>query len=160
MNNFESYLVLISKSEHSKDAEIGDKVKVRIGNEIETVATIVNINDVSKDKKIIVLRLITNNIQLLQYRKLRIEIIWWEETGLKVNNKSILKDGDFSYVVRRKGNFEEKILIKILKETNEFSLITNYTTEELNKMKLDLSKYRMTINEYDEILVNPKKYLE
>ena len=160
VNNFESYLALVSKSEHSENAKVGDRVKIRIANEIDTIGTIAAINDAGKDKKVIVLKVTTNNIQLLQYRKLKIEIIWWEEIGLKVSNKSILREGDFSYVVRRKGSFEEKILIKIIKETDEYSLIANYTTEELNKMKVDLSKYRMTINEHDEILVNPEKYIK
>lgn len=159
VNNFESYLALISKSQHSKSSKIGDRVKIRIGNDLELIGTVEAINEVDKDKKIIILKVTTNNIQLLQYRKLRIEIIWWEDIGLKVNNKSIIKEGDYSYVIRRKGNFEEKILVKIIKETDEYSLIKNYTTDELNKMKLDFSESRMTINEYDEILVNPEKYI-
>ncbi len=160
VNNFETHLALISKSEHSVDAEIGDRVKIRIGNEEETMATIEAINDVGKNKQVIVLKVTTNAVQLLQYRKLRIEIIWWEETGLKINNKSILKENDYSYIVRQKGRFMEKILVKIVKETDEYSLITNYSTEELNKMKLDLTEHRMTINENDLILINPEKYFK
>ena len=40
VNNFETYLTLISKSEDSKDANVGDKIKIRIANEEETEATI------------------------------------------------------------------------------------------------------------------------
>lgn len=160
INNFESYLALVSKSEHSKDSKVGDSVKIRIGNEEESIATIEAINDAGKGKKIIVLKVTTNTVQLLQYRKLRIEIIWWEDIGLKVNNKSIIKEKDYSYVVRKKANFTEKILVKIISETDEYSLIRNYTTDELNKMKLEITENRMTINENDEILVNPEKYVE
>lgn len=158
VNNFETYLTLISKSEDSKDANVGDKIKIRIANEEETEATIEAINDAGKDKKIFILKLTTNSIQLLNYRKLKIEIIWWEQTGLKINNKSILKEDDYSYVVRQKGRYLEKILVKIIKETDDFSLITNYTTDELSKMKIDTTENRMTINEDDVILINPEKY--
>lgn len=160
VNNFETYLTLISRSEHSQDAKVGDKIKIRIANEEETEATIEAINDVEKNKRVIVLKLSTNSIQLLQYRKLKIEIIWWEEIGLKINNKLILREDDYSYVVRQKGRFLEKILIKILKETDDFSLITNYTTEELTKMQRDITESRMTINEDDVILINPEKYFK
>ena len=65
---------------------------------------------------------------------------------------------DYSYVVRQKGRYLEKILVKIIKETDDFSLITNYTTDELSKMKIDTTENRMTINEDDVILINPEKY--
>lgn len=160
VNNFETYLAIVSKSEHSENAEVGDKIKIRIGNEEEAVAVIEAINESGKNKKVIVLKVTTNANHLLQYRKLKIEIIWWEESGLKVNNKSILKENDLSYVVRQKGRFTENILVKIIKETDEFSLITNYTTEELNKMKLELTETRITINEDDLILNNPEKHFK
>ena len=54
---------------------------------------------------------------------------------------------------------KEKMLVKILKQTNEFSLIDNYTTEELKKMGLDISEDRKTISVNDEIVVNPKRVI-
>ena len=160
VNNFENYLVVKSKSKHAMETEVGDKVKIRIANEDEVVAIVEAVNDAGKDGKIIVFKISVNTERLLQYRKIKIEIIWWEDQGLKVNNKAFIKDNDFSYIARKRGTIVEQILVKIIKETDEFSLIRNYTTEELNDMKLDLTKNRVTINENDEILINPQKYIQ
>ena len=160
VNNFENYLVVKSKSTHAMETEVGDKVKIRIANEDEVVAIVEAVNDAGKDGKIIVFKISVNTERLLQYRKIKVEIIWWEDQGLKVNNKAFTKDNDLSYIARKRGTIIEQILVKVIKETDEFSLIRNYTTEELNDMKLDLTKNRMTINENDEILINPQKYIQ
>lgn len=157
INNFENFLVINSKSDHALAAEVGNNVKVRIGNEAENVATIEAINDAGKDGKIIILKLTVNTENLLQYRKIKIEILWWEDIGLKVNNKSIIKKGDLSYVVRKRGNIFEEILIKIVKETDDYSLITNYLPEELNEVKSNSIDFGKTkLNENDVILINPE----
>lgn len=159
VNNFETYLVVTSKSDNAENAEVGDKIKVRIGNEDEAVATIAGINE-GNGRNIIILRINTNGITLLQYRKVKVEIIWWEGKGLKVSNKSLIKEGDYFYVIRNKAGFKEKILVKLIKETSDYSLIGNYSTEELKDLKLKISEDRVSINENDEILSNPEKFTE
>lgn len=159
VDNFYTYLVFKTKSKEGKSAKIGDKIKVRINNENEIDATVNNIIDTGKDKRIIILRINTDTINLLKYRKTRIEIIWWSDKGLKVRNDSIFKEGEYNYVIRNYMGTKEKMLVKILKQTNEFSLIDNYTTEELKKMGLDISEDRKTISVNDEIVVNPKRVI-
>ena len=159
VNNFETYLVVTSKSNNAENAEVGDKIKVRIGNEDEAEAIVAGINE-GNGRKIIILKINTNGITLLQYRKVKVEIIWWEGKGLKVSNKSLIKEGDYFYVIRNKAGFKEKILVKLIKETSDYSLIGNYSTEELKDLKLKISEDRVSINENDEILSNPEKFTE
>ena len=71
---------------------------------------------------------------------------------------SILYENGSSYVLRKKNGNIEKILVKILKENDNYCIIGNYdseelvnlgyTTKEINSMK--------TIKLYDEIIVNPE----
>lgn len=50
-----------------------------------------------------------------------------------------------------------KILIKIIKENDNYSIITNYKTEELKNMGYDVQAINnmKQISIYDEILVDP-----
>lgn len=50
-----------------------------------------------------------------------------------------------------------KILVKIIKENDNYSIITNYKTEELKNMGYDVQAINnmKQISIYDEILVDP-----
>ena len=77
--------------------------------------------------------------------------------GLKVPNQAIIKIDDLDYVVRNRAGYLSKILIKIKKQGEKYSIIDSYTTDELTKMgwtSNDIVQYKK-IALYDEILLNP-----
>ena len=61
------------------------------------------------------------------------------------------KDG-ISYVVRNRAGYFDKIAIKIDKKNDKYSIVSNYSIDELNKLNL---KQTATIAIYDELILNP-----
>ena len=95
--------------------------------------------------------------ELINFRKISINITWWSKEGLKVPNSCIIEDEQgFSYVIKRKQGENQKILVKILKRNDNQSIITNYDTEELKKLKFDENNLNK-VSKYDKILLYPKK---
>lgn len=92
INNFECYIATILNSVQAKDAKIGDKVKLILSNLEEISATIAYINIEEDESRTIVLK-ITNNIEeLIKYRKISFDIVWWNHKGWRVPNTSIIND--------------------------------------------------------------------
>ena len=92
INNFECYIVSTLESDQAKNARIGDKVKLILSNLEEISATISYINVEEDDSRTIVFQ-ITNQIEeLIKYRKISLDIIWWSYEGWKVPNSSILTE--------------------------------------------------------------------
>lgn len=96
---------------------------------------------------------------LISYRKIAINLIWWSANGLKVPNSSIFYEGDKSYIIRKRAGYSDKILVKRLKESKNYSIIENYTTLELKELGFtdDDIKNQKKISLYDEILLYPTK---
>ena len=85
------------------------------------------------------------------------DIIWWNETGLRVPNDAIKKEkDDLYYVIRKRIGYTDKIYVKILKQGEKYSIIENY---EDGQDLLDLGvrkdevRSRRTISLYDEIVM-------
>ncbi len=96
---------------------------------------------------------------LIAYRKISIDVIWWSTEGLKIVNSAIIDEGAETSVLRNRAGYKDKILIKVLKQNKNYSIIRNCTTEELEELGYDTEEiYSMKkISLYDEIIVNPKE---
>ena len=95
--------------------------------------------------------------ELINYRKITFDLIWWNETGLKVPNQSIVKIDNLDYVVRNRAGYLSKILVKVKKQTEKYSIVEPYTNEELRGLGFsdkEINNYKR-ISIYDEIIVNP-----
>lgn len=162
IDNFEAYIATSLDSDEAKEANIGDSVKLRLSNSEEITAQIEYIVD-EEDSRLIIFK-ITNGLDLLaNYRKVTFDIIWWSYSGLKVPNNALIKEttanGQEVYsIVRNRMGYTNKIVVKILKQNNSYSIITNYTTEEM-KSELGYTseeiKQATSIVLYDEIIMNP-----
>ena len=75
--------------------------------------------------------------ELVSYRKISIDVIWWSKSGLKVVNSAIIEEGGLNYVIRNRTGYKDKILIKVQQENKNYSIIRNYTTEELLELGYD-----------------------
>ena len=156
INNFECYIAVSTDTEEAKKAEVGDKLHVRLAGNQYIPAEIEYIKEEEEDR-LIILKITQGVEYLINYRKISLDLIWWEQTGLRVPNTSIIFENGLSYVIRKKAGIESKILVKIIKENNRDSIIRNYKTEELKNMGYTIEEITnmRKISIYDEILVNP-----
>ena len=158
INNYECYIATIIKSDEAKEAEVGDKVTLRLSNQEEIKASIVYSYE-EKDGSILLVFKINNSVEeLIDYRKISFDIIWWKYEGLKAPKSAIIYDNGLAYVVRNRAGYKAKILVKILKESSNYCIIDNYRYEELKEMgysSSDINKMR-EISIYDELIINPK----
>ena len=157
INNFVCYIAANLNSEQAKNARMGDKVKLILSNLEEITATISYINVEEDDSRTIVFQ-ITNQIEeLIKYRKISLDIVWWSYEGWKVPNSSILTEDGKTYVVRNRAGYLDKILVKILRQNEKYSILARYSTEELKEMGYTSSEINNMpkISLYDEILISP-----
>ena len=153
INNFNCYLATILSSESAKQAELDEKVTLTLSSGNEISANIKYIAEQDNDKVLIVFELNTLTEELIQYRKISFNITWWSYSGLKVPNTSIIEDEKgLKYVIRKKADLSEKVLVKVLKKNDKYSIISTYNTEELNQLGVDSQSYSK-ISQYDTILL-------
>ena len=81
---------------------------------------------------------------------------------MRVPNQAISteeKDGNkISYITRTRIGYEDKIIVKVLDSNEKYSIVTNYTSEELGELGYTSAEIRNmpSISIYDEILLNWK----
>lgn len=151
------YIATISNSEKSKKAQLDDKVQVRLSNNKVIDAKIAYISQENEEETLIILEINKQINELSNYRKISFDLIWWSDTGLKVPNKAIVEEDGLNYVVRnRAGNFE-KILVKVKRKNDKYSIVSNYSANELEKLEIQKDKITSTksISIYDELILNP-----
>ncbi len=101
INNFYAYLAVIANSEESKNLKLNDTIKYSLNGDTTKVykATVQYIAKEDDDKTLIIFK-ITNNVEKLsKYRKVDIDLVWWDYEGIKVPNSAI-----------REKDIEEKII--------------------------------------------------
>lgn len=160
INNFKCYIACVLNSEQAKNVKLDDSIKIRLPNSVEVYG---NVEYISQDGDDIILVLgLTEQVQeLVSYRKISFDIIWWSHSGKKVPNSAIgveLKgDKEISYVIRTRAGYQDKIWIKIKKQNEKYSIVENYTNAELQELGYSAEeiKGRKTITLYDEILKKP-----
>lgn len=156
IDNFTCYIATITSSEEAKQATVGQKVKVRLSSNTEISAQITNIIE-ENDERLIILKLNKQVEELINYRKITFDLIWWDATGLKVPNQAIVKENDLDYVVRNRAGYLSKILVKVKKQGDKYSIVDSYSNEELKEIgytDTEIANYRK-ISLYDEILIKP-----
>ncbi len=157
IDNFECYIATISNSEEAQNANVGDKVKVRLSNNSEIQAEITNVINEENQERIIILKVQKQIEELINYRKITFDLIWWSASGLKVPNQAIVQENNLNYVIRNRAGYLSKVLVKVKKQGDKYSIVDTYTTEELKTLGLsntEISNYKK-IMLYDEILINP-----
>ena len=157
IDNFCCYIATISDSEDAKNAEVGQKVSVRLSNNAEISAEITNIIKEDNEEILLILKINEQIEELINYRKISFELIWWSKTGLKITNQSIVTENYLNYVVRNRAGYLSKLLVKVTKTGDKYSIVEPYDTEELKELGFSnseiISYKKITL--YDEILLNP-----
>ena len=157
IDNFACYIATVTSSEESKNAKVEDNVKIRLSNNVEISAKIINIIEENEKDRVIILQLKQQIEELINYRKVTFDLIWWNDSGLKVPNQAIVKENDLDYVVRNRAGYFNKILVKVKRKGDKYSIVEAYDNRELKELGLsdeEINSYRK-ISLYDEILINP-----
>lgn len=157
INNFKCYIATISDSKQAKEAKVGDSVKVMLSNNKTIEAKIQYISQENDDEMLLVLEINKQIEELTNYRKISFNLIWWSYSGLKVPNSAIVEQDGLNYVVRNRAGYLTKILVNVKKQNDKYSIIKNYTTDELKNLgfsSTEINKMKK-ISIYDELIVNP-----
>lgn len=157
INNYECYVATIMDSKEAKEAVVGKKVKLRLSTQDEISATISYIAEQSDKSVLIVFKTSDCVEKLIDYRKISFDVIWWKYEGLKIPKSAITYENGLSYVVRNRAGYQDKILVEILKENDNYCIINNYDNEELKSLGFSTKEINniKKISIYDEIILNP-----
>lgn len=151
------YIATITNSEESKKTKIDDKVQIRLANNKIIDAKISYISQENEDEMLVILEVDKQISELANYRKISFDLIWWSSSGLKVPNQAIIEENGLNYVVRNRTGYLDKILVNVTRKNNKYSIVSNYSTSELEKMgfeKNEISTMKK-ISIYDELILNP-----
>ena len=91
--------------------------------------------------------------------KIIVDVIWWEDHGLKIPNTSIINENGKNYIIKNRADRKVKVLVKVLRNNDAYSIVDNYTTQELQEMGYSLEEIQnmYSIKQYDSIVVKAKK---
>ena len=159
VNNYNCYLVTILEPEEVQKAEINKSVQLVLSTGDEVKAKIHNIKEQESGNSLVTFE-ITNCVEkLTNYRKISFSIVWWSANGLRVPNSSIVERDGENYIIRKRVGYSDDILIKVLKKSENYSIIENYTTSELKELGYTTEEIKnmKSISLYDEILLKPSK---
>ena len=153
VDNFRCNIACILKSDEAKNSEVGKNVKLRLQNSEEISAKIVYKSVESDNKILLVFEINESVVDLIKYRKTSFDVIWWSDSGLKIPNSAIKYEDNFSYVIRNRAGLKEKILVKVLRKNEKYSIVENYSYAELKDAGYDMSKLsnKKSISVYDQI---------
>lgn len=155
VDNFKCYIATIINTEKSSAAKVGDIVTLRLSTSDEIEATIVHIVE-EDNQRILVFEIKEKVEELLEFRLITIDIIWWKYTGLKVSNQALIEEDDKIFVERNMPGYTEKLLVKVLRQNDTYSIVESYTDEELENIgySADEIKEMKIIKLYDEVLLH------
>lgn len=157
IDNFGCYIATIVDSYVAKDSKEGDNVKITLSSGNEVTGTIEYKKEQDDGQTLIVFKINTLTEELISYRKISCNITWWKYSGLKVPNDAIGEDGSGQkYVLKKTLSGTSKVLIKVLKTNNKYSIISTYNAEDLKTLGMDATESG-NIAVYDTIMMYPEQ---
>lgn len=159
VNNYYCYIATVISAEEANKAKENDNLKIGLSTGNEVKAKVYKIIEQENGKKLIIFKITDCVEKLINYRKISIEIIWWSANGLKVPNSSIAEKDGINYIVRKRVGYTDNIFVKVLKKSENYSIIENYTSLELKELGYSATEIAnmKSISLYDEILLKPSK---
>ena len=156
INNFKCYIAFTSDTEEAKNAAVGDKLTLELPSATQINAKIIaiNPNGENSDKRTIIVEFDKGIKELTVYRKIPLEIIWWNSTGYKIPDTALIKEDNLDYIIKEKNDELVKVLVKVKKQAGGYAIIRNYSTSELEKLD-ESYKTTYSVANYDEIILEP-----
>lgn len=134
IDNFSCYIACVLNSKEANETVVGEEVRLRLSNAKEIEAQVEYTARQSDTENLIVFRIHSCIEELISYRKISFDVIWWEANGWKVPNSAIhYKTDDLAYVVRKRSGYTDDIYVKVLKQNKEYAIIDNYSYSDLEK---------------------------
>ncbi len=170
VDNFSCYIAIFMKSAESKEAKLDDKLYLRIENiSNELIPATVEYISEEENGRLLFLK-IENGVELLtKYRKLNLDVVWWNYSGLKLH-KSLIGSKDVStsngnlisnvnYVTIKKAGYEDVAYIKVIKEFGDYVIVDNYSDEEYLELGFTEEEIKnfVTLKLYNEVVVNKQE---
>lgn len=155
INNFKCYIACVSKTEEATNSKVGDYIKIRLPSSEEIPAKIVHKLEEKDNENLLVFEIEKSVEDLVNYRKIAFDIIWWSDSGIKLPNSAIQYEGDFAYVIRNRAGYDEKIFVKVLRQNENYAIVENYSTSELKEAGYDINTLntKKSISLYDQIII-------
>ena len=156
VDSFRFYIAVAMTSERAKEAEVGKSVKLKMTNGQVISSRITYIGEEPDGTRVIIFETSNFMQELIGFRKISIDVIWWSDSGLKVPNNALVEEDGLYYVTRNRAGYLDKILVKVLRQNESYAIVDKYKTEELKEMEYTSSQIinMKTISLYDEIVIN------
>ena len=154
VNNFECYVITNSSSEEAKKSKVRDRVQITLPTGRTVDARVANIIEEQNGSRTIAIKFSDNIDEVTSYRKVSFDVIWWNSTGYRVKNSAIVTENNLNYVIRNRQGHLKKVLVKIKKQTDTYSIVKNYSASELKELNYD-KKALTSLMLNDEVLLNP-----
>lgn len=153
VNNYEAYIVAKVPLEVEQYLNQNHYYNIRLveNNNNKIKGELTNIN--KQDDGIEVYFKITNGVEyLVDLRTIAVEIIWWNSTGLVVNNEALYKyeNKDIYYLNVIKYSKLVDIPVNIVKQNDKYSIVDNYDNETLESLAI---KNNYIIKLHDRVFV-------
>mgnify|MGYP001027128871 FL=1 len=150
VDNFKTYIVCFSKSENAENAKQNSSIKIRLPSDKEAIATLVE-KKKDGDEWLMIYQINSGSEELMNYRKLSFDLIWWHDSGLRIPNEAIKKDEKgTSYIIRKRSGAEEKVYVKVLRQNQNYAIVDNYSSDELAQKGYTKEEAKK-VSLYDEI---------
>jgi len=135
VDNIEGYITVVLNSENAKEAYVDQKVELRfpeIDNNLKIAATINYITYNDEGNTVITFRINRAIEKLLDYRKVKVDVIWKTTEGYKVPTSAILKAPEVNkvYILAGRSYVVDKE-IEIIEEVGEYAIIKGTDNSKL-----------------------------
>lgn len=152
VNNFKAYIMFeIDKSELVEGTKEGQKKYIRLLDEdSDDIPVYINKIEEKGEKYDITIELDQGIEYFVNRREVAFDFIWWSYNGLKIPNQAIFTKNDIKYISTYRNEEVIEIPIVVIKESEKFSIIRNYKSDELKEKNLT-SIYAIQL--YDEIIL-------
>lgn len=160
INNFKCHIAVISKTQEAKNAKEGQKLSIVLPNAQMVKGKIVRINREGNNGDVVLIIEFDEGIESLSiYRSIRVDLVWWNKVGNKIPNSAIFNVNGLSYVIRSNNGYNDYVLVKILKQSDDYSIVSNYSLVELKELNLK-QNISTSLLLYDEVVLNPSVALK
>lgn len=168
VNNFYTYLAVLLSSDESKELNLNDTVKICFNGDFANYdKAIVEYILEEGEKRLVILKTTSKIEMLTQYRKLSLDIIWWNYEGLKVPTSAIYEKqiieettgkiyANLKAIKLKSSGYPKEVWVKVEKRVDGFAIIENYKDTELIEMGIpeEMVDERYQISMYDEVILN------
>ena len=106
INNFYTYLAVVASSEESRSLKLNDTIKYALNGDLTKLYK-GSVQYIARedDDRILIIFKTTNNVEKLsRFRKINIDLIWWDYEGIKVPNDAIHEKNVFDSITIKRAD--------------------------------------------------------